>query len=370
MNRGDSLEALRQASQLAFIASGRELAVGDVRDCPLPPELLARTRGAEPHVVATFDSGLTARVFRMHLSGREWAVKVARSPCLVQNVDGQTSFLNELQRRSEFAALTAQPDGRERFAGIAQTTYASLRQGLIVSPWIDGENVAAWDERRLEQFFALGTQLVLEGFFEWDFCSGNILDDGRQIFLFDFGYMYRFDPLRHFNSAGNGDSAPQFHLAERLETRNYLAALLEIEQAQGIAAALAAFRLEKTIALDAYRRLHSLLAQRGATRGVLGWLDGIVARWDAGLAGDLEALYLVEGWRSHSLDLDDDLHGRTCTPMTLRRADWLLATLRSDSKPLRELGALTEADARLNDGELSARYASKRAQATLRQVAP
>jgi hypothetical protein len=27
------------------------------------------------------------------------------------------------------------------------------------------------------------------------------------------------------------------------------------------------------------------------------------------------------------LDLDDDLHGKTCSPFTLRRVDWLLGAL-------------------------------------------
>ena len=51
---------------------------------------------------ACLDDGLTARVYRVQLAGRDWALKVARRP-VVQNPDGQTSFLNELQRRRDLA---------------------------------------------------------------------------------------------------------------------------------------------------------------------------------------------------------------------------------------------------------------------------
>ncbi len=53
---------------------------------------------------------------------------------------------------------------------------------------------------------------------EWDLCSGNLLVDRQeQLWLFDFGYMYPFDPLREFNSNGLAD--PLFHFVERFETR-------------------------------------------------------------------------------------------------------------------------------------------------------
>ncbi len=36
---------------------------------------------------------------------------------------------------------------------------------------------------------------------EWDLCSGNLLVDRQeQLWLFDFGYMYPFDPLREFTA--------------------------------------------------------------------------------------------------------------------------------------------------------------------------
>ena len=229
----DDLEAARRHRQLAFLASGEELALGDERCAPLPAEALRTLRPGHPAVREVHTSGLTAVVYKLHDQGRDWAVKQARPDCLVKNVDGQTSFLNELQRRSEFAALMAAPGGAERWHALAETRYASLRRGVIVSPWIAGSVVSEWTERSLTQLFDAGRELVRAGFFEWDFCPGNVLDDGRQIRLFDFGYMYRFDPLRHFNSAGNGTSVPQCHLAERIETRHVFGWLLIVSAASG-----------------------------------------------------------------------------------------------------------------------------------------
>lgn len=365
-----NIESLRRQQQLAFAASGHEVEAGDAHALPLPLDELAALHRNHPAVREVHEGGLTAIVYKLHAQGRDWAVKRARPQCLVKNVDGQTSFLNEVQRRAELARLQAQAGGAQRWRGLTPTVYASLRHGVIVSPWIDGRPVRAWSERALRQLFSAGRELVRTGFFEWDFCPGNVLDDGDQVWLFDFGYMYRFDPLRHFNSAGTGTSVPQCHLAERIETRHVFGWLLQVEETDGLAAALLAFRLEKSIALDTYLQLHAELQADGADATVLGWLGGLIERWRAALGGDLRGLYLQEGWRSHTLDLEDDLHGQTCTPGTLRRAAWLLRTLRDAPARLEAAPALSADDAGLSTGDLIGRYEAKQRLAATLQLTP
>jgi hypothetical protein len=357
------IEHQRRQRQLDWVASGRDLVVGHAADCPLPPSELMRLDARHPAVRELHDSGLTAEVFRVHARGRDWAVKRARSACKVQGVDGQTSFLNEVQRRSEMAALPAL-----QRPGLSPTVYASLKQGLIVSPWIAGTPVRDWDETGLRQLFDSGLALLRAGFFEWDFCPGNVLRDERQVWLFDHGYLYRFDPLRHFNSAGTGLSAPQHHLAERIESRHVFGWLLRLEHERGADAALRAFRMEKSIALEAYERLRHELAVDGATATVLQWLDGLCAEWRTALAGSLPELYLREGWRSHATDLDDDLKGRTCTPTTLQRADWLLEALRLHHPALAAHGVWPAAEAALDRPGLIALYERRRRQAVKYQL--
>jgi len=364
----DNIESLRRQQQLDFAASGREVEVGNAHALPLPLGELAALHRHHPAVREVHESGLTAIVYKLHSQGRDWAVKRARPQCLVKNVDGQTSFLNEVQRRAELARLQAQPGGAQRWRGLTPTVYASLQHGVIVSPWVDGRPVRAWSERTLRQLFSAGRELVRAGFFEWDFCPGNVLDDGDQVWLFDFGYMYRFDPLRHFNSAGTGTSVPQCHLAERIETRHVFGWLLQVEETEGLAVALQAFRLEKTIALDTYLQLRAELQADGADGTVLGWLGGLIERWRTALGGDLRSLYLQEGWRSHTLDLEDDLHGQTCTPGTLQRAAWLLRTLHEASDRQEANPAFSAGDAGLGTTDLIARYEAKQRVAATLQV--
>ncbi|ERI51602.1 hypothetical protein N878_22120 [Pseudomonas sp. EGD-AK9] len=327
----------RRQSQLAFAASGAELAVGSPADCPLPLDQLLATRPDSPWVRRHFAGGLTAEVYQLEAGGRLWTLKRARTPCKVRNPDGQTSFLNEVQRRGELQALKRQADWGEALAGIVETRYASYRQGLLLSPWIAGEAIDEWDERRLLQLFDSLRALLQLGFFEWDLCPGNLLDDGR-IRLFDFGYMYRFEPLQSFNS--NGLLSPQHHGAERFETRCYYAHLLRLEHRRGQSAALAALELEKRIALDCYQRLHRELSTRGASATVLAWLDGIIDQWRTALRGGLDGLYLREAWRSHLSDLQDDLGGQTCTPLTLQRIAWLQRCLDECGAQLQRLELL------------------------------
>ncbi len=326
-----SLDSQRQAAQLAFAASGAELRVGDPATLPWPLAALRAGQGLQ--VLQHIDSGLSATIECVAAADRRWCVKRARAEARVRNVDGQTSFLNEVQRRADIEALKRRkPDA---WPGLVDTLYADYRAGLIVSPWIEGGAVQEWSERALGQLFDTVCALWLEGLFEWDLCAGNLLDDGRQLRLFDFGYCYRFDPLHQFNSAGRGDDQPMFHPAERFETRCYSALLLQLERSQGQAAAVAAFRRAKQAALPAYERMRAAAAARGASTLVLDWLDAICRRWRAALRGDAEALYLAEAWRSHRLDLDDDLRGQSCTPTTLARADWLLAAVREHPAALR-----------------------------------
>lgn len=350
-----SLDALRQAAQLKFIASNLPLLVGDLATTPFDREQLLAVRPADSELA--INSGLSAEVLRLNAAGRHWTLKRARPESLVRNVDGQTAFLNEIQRRIDHTALKRLDPNR--WVGLVDTAWGSFRDGLLLSPWIDGEHPSHWNERQISQLLELVCGLWLEGLFEWDLCAGNLLDDGQQIHLFDFGYQYRFDPLAQFSSAGHGD-VTLFHPVERFESRCFCAHLLELEQTQGQAAALAAFRLEKGLALEAYARLRCQAAARGAHPSILIWLDGIMASWSEALQGDAQALYFAENWRSHALDLDDDLRGQSCTPMTLRRADWLLDALRQHGDALQAQQAFFWHDQGLDLASLSARYTALR----------
>jgi hypothetical protein len=344
MSNQETLEQVRQRANLALQQSATELQIGTCEGLPWRVEELAALSGNEQFVLQKLDSGLTAFVYQLRATDQsDYALKLARPECLVRNVDGQTSFLNELlcRQRIEFLRGGTPP----HLSAITRTHFASLRHGVLLSEWVHGESIRAWDRRKLRQVFATGCELLCAGLFEWDYCPGNLLDDGERIRMFDFGYMYPFDPLRHFNSAGDGDSQPMFHLAERFETRNYFAYLLSIEKEQGIDAALAAFRLEKEVAIEAYCDLRGRLLRKGATQTIADWLQAFITRWQRGLDGDLHPLYLQEGWRSHVLDLDDDLRGQTCTPVTLLRCEWLLHALHQHYADLQSVNAFFWNDA-------------------------
>lgn len=362
------LDSQRQARQLAFVAGGENIEVGDARRLPWRVPALSQIQGDEAHVVQRLDAGLTAQVYRLRSAAGDWTLKRARTPALVRNVDGQTSFLNEVQRRADIENLKRLPGGQQRWSALVDTHYASFRDGIILSPWIAGDIVREWDERRIAQLLETACALWVEGLFEWDLCPGNILDDGAQIRLFDFGYMYRFDPRHQFNSAGNGRDQTLFHPAERFETRNFCAYLLRLAHAQGEAAALQAFRGEKEIAIACYQRMRSAVAARGADQQVLSWLDGLLAQWTQALRTGGAEGYLIENWRSHVLDLHDDLSGQSCTPSTLLRVDWLLATLRDHFEALQASQAFFWGDIGLSRAALIAQYTAKREMAAGWQI--
>ncbi|MGQ3053562.1 MAG: hypothetical protein ACT6S0_17425 [Roseateles sp.] len=347
-----TLDQARQQANLAFTASGTEFAFGDAAALPLPIAQMKALSAGSPGVETLHDGGLTAEVLCLKHAGRRWAVKRARPVCRVRNIEGQTSFLNELQRHAELAGL--------RLPGVIRPVYGSLRDGLVVSPWISGRHPGVLDERQARTLLETGCALIEHGFFEWDYSAGNLLDDGERIWLYDFGYCYRFDPLTQFNSAGHGCEHPRHHLAERIEGRHLFGALLD---AGNDDEALPHFIRFKRLAAQAYVDLADRLARRGATPPVLGHYRGLAARWHQELAHAPGLLYLASAWQAHSSDLDDDLRGRSCTPRTLQRAQWLQATLGAQGHRLRRSGALSPDDAALDDTALLRRYHDREVEA-------
>jgi hypothetical protein len=355
-----SKDQIRQQANLQFLHDGKNFSFGDISQCPLPLTDLAQFNASSAGVEATLSGGLTAVVYKLRVAGKCFAIKQARVECLVRNDDGKTSFLNELQRHAEIRELRAQG---AVFPGVIAPIYGNLQAGVIVSEWIEGERVASFNRRQLTQVFATGRALIEQGFFEWDYCSGNILDDGAQTWLFDFGYMYRFDPLRECNSAGDGTNVPMFHLAERIESRNVFAWLLDVENSNGAAVAITEFRMVKEVALATYQQWHESMAQRGASAFVLDWISGFIRTWKAALTNDLGALYFAEGWRSHTADLNDDLHGQSCTQKTLLRVDWLIDAARTSHPQLLASAALSAEDAARTPAQLLVHYQQARVQA-------
>ena len=333
-------EAERRASQLAFDASSEDIVIGDAAALPLSVEQL-QTLGADSEPVAEiFEGGLTASVYHLNIDGEHWNLKRKRDNCLVQNADGQTSFLNEVQRRQDLMALKHSTNNADNFQYVVNTCYASYRQGIMLSPWISGEPIKRFDERNLQQLYQTLIQFELNGMLDWDPSPGNILDDGKTITLFDFGYCYRFDPLTEFNS--NGTQLPLFHAVERVETRSLSGHLLKLELQEREQEAASLFEMSKRIAIENYRYKLSELKRRGASLEVRAWLESIIGRWQQALTSRaaLEDLYLVEMYRSHRLDVIDDVMGKSCTPTTLKRINKLEVTLTEHADTLAKLDGL------------------------------
>ncbi len=216
---------LRQQQQQAFDRSGEPLIVGDVNHCPLPPETLAALAADSPYVVQVNGSGLTGEVYRLRIAGKEYNLKKRRAVAGVANLNGQLSFLNEVQRRQALQRLKDDPNTAPRFTHIVPTLYADYRLGILLSPWIDSEPIHQLTPPLIAQLFTTLEACEEQELMEWDLCSGNLLvDREEQLWLFDFGYMYPFDPLREFNSNGLAD--PLFHFVERFETRFFFSWLM------------------------------------------------------------------------------------------------------------------------------------------------
>ena len=350
-----NLERQRQQAQQAFVDSGKNIEVGSLQGIPLTLEQLKTTTAESDYVVEVFNSGLTAVVYHLQIDGQHWTLKQKRKVSLVNNIDGQTSFLNEVQRRQDLAEL--KQHNPECFKHIVDTQFASFTDGIILSPWITGNPLVILNRDIFQQIFSSIVNLELSGLFEWDFCPGNILlDNQHEIKLFDFGYMYRFDPKVHFNS--NGQDTPLFHGIERFETRFFFDFLLKNPLNLTTEALFELYRLEKRCALEAYQMKLQQLIELDAGTSVIARQWAINHHWQAALEDEaaMQELYLVEAFRSNVLDLLDDLHGHSCTPYTLKKADLTLDLIDNNFELLRAKNGFFFGDELLSKNELVAKY--------------
>lgn len=164
---------LRQQQQQAFDRSGEPLIVGNVSHCPLPPETLAALGPDSPYVVQVYGSGLTGEVYRLRIAGKEYNLKKRRAVAGVANLNGQLSFLNEVQRRQALQQLKDDPVTAPRFTHIVPTLYADYRLGILLSPWIDGEPIHQLTPPLIAQLFTTLEACEEQGLMEWDLCSGE-----------------------------------------------------------------------------------------------------------------------------------------------------------------------------------------------------
>lgn len=309
----------RQLDQVAFDQSDQNIIIGHEEDLPIKLSELISIDAASKGVVEAFESGLTAKVYHLQLEGKHYNLKKKRPESLVKNVDGQTSFLNEVQRRRDFEKL--RPGNPILDRGIVKTLYANYREGIMVSEWVEGTHLRSFEPETLDQLFSLTLELEKQGIMEWDLCSGNILisRDG-DIKLFDFGYAYPYNPKCAFNSEGL--SVPLFNSVERFETRFFMPYLLKLEEKEP-ECVIGLYQLEKEAAVRTYLHKEKWLVAIKADQVILDVCRNQLKTWQEALASReaLENLYMLERIRSYVLDIHDDVMGKSCTPATLKKVD-------------------------------------------------
>lgn len=329
----------RHKIQRQFENSDANLIVGNIEKCPISPKQLALTTSDSPYVVQTFKSGLTAEVYRIRLGAKEYTLKKKRPVARVKNLDGQFSFLNEVQRRFDFQKLKDDPQTSASFRCIVETVYADYRLGIILSDWIEGEPIKELTPSLLSQLFSTLIECEKVGLFEWDLCSGNLLVDRNQkLWLFDFGYMYAFDPLTEFNS--DGTNSPLFQFCERFETRFFSGWLLEQDYSHH--QSIAVFRNVKQAAVSVLEGKISWLECHRADSAILHYSESLRDQYLTALESDdaLENLFTLEMFRSNVLDIEDDLDGKSCTPTTIKRVNTVLEMVENFYPLLQKQGAL------------------------------
>jgi len=169
--------------------------------------------------------------------------------------------------------------------------------------------------------------------------------------------MYPFNPLSELNS--NGLSDPLFHLVERFETRFFFGWLLE--QNLSSAHQLSLYESVKQLGLESYQRKIQWLTSQAALPEVITHFQTIAQRWKAALDNEqaLSQQFKLEAFRSYDLDIEDDLHGQSCTSATLKIIYVVQKEIEHGYEYLAENGGLFYGNADKSQQELLEDYAKK-----------
>lgn len=359
--------AIRRERQLAFLRSGKDLEVGSVDKLPISIDEIQNITKDSLCVMEYFESGLTAEVFKIEIDGKLYNLKKKRNSILVKNIDGQTSFLNEIQRRKDFEEARVYNEILNK--GIVKTIYASLCKGFILSEWIEGNHIESYSRSIFSKLFKLLINIEAIGIFEWDLSAGNlILDADGEVRLFDFGYAYRFDPLTEFNSEGKTQTL--FHCVERFETRTFMQYLLDMEAIKNNEDVLDLYRVEKQEAIAAYTEKVKWLKEQNANHDIIENTNRIIKRWEVFLKNEglLKNLYDLERFRSYILDIHDDISGQSCTTKTLVKLEEVMKIIKAKHTFLRVYEGYLWDDANLKLEELIAKYGKMKEQVLAYQI--
>lgn len=349
----------RRKFQLDFLARGENIIVGDEANLPAPLSDILKITKEDRRVEKYFSGGLTAEVYKLKIGESRYTLKKKRLQILVENVDGQTSFLNEVQRRRDFEKL--KKINRDNYSGIVDTIYANLNCGVILSKWIEGREIEKYDGDIIESIFFNLYNIEIGGVFECDPSNGNLLlSENNKVVMFDFGYAYPFNYLTDFNA--DGIEEPLFHLAERFETRCFFQHLLDIQKTLGTDKALSLFKIEKEIALKYYSlKLDSVIKNNGENI-IIEYLEQFTNLWRECLnnTDKLLNLYNLESFRSFLLDVHDDLSGKSCTPDTLEKINEIIGVVKNNYDFIKSQNALFFGDEKLGKKELLIKYENYR----------
>lgn len=350
---------VRKRDQLLILNSDKEIQVGKKEDLPLSIEELEEINQESPWV-EEISKGLTAIVYKIKVDGQYYALKKKRKKTLARNIDAQLAFLNEIQRRRDFEKLKKTVP--QLYNRIAETIFASLKHGFILSPWIKGECITLQNSRDIyENLFDTFYLMECNGFFEWDICSNNLLlVDNNQVMLFDFGCTYLYNPLYEYNSAGKKE--PIFHGVERFETRMLMTYFLINKNIMTEDMILCEYRTEKETALKYYIRKLRWLEEHRADDDIINWIKEIMERWEWGLrnSDNLELLYRLESFRSYVLDVNNDINGKYCNFMSRKKLDQILKKLSSDYDLLKQNNGFFWGDELLSKEKLIEKYSRKK----------
>lgn len=341
--------------KLKIIKNNTEITVGLKQNLPIDFQKLINTDENSEYFENLYSGGLTAKVFKLKIKNVFYNLKKKRPVISVQGTDGQTSFLNEIERRLDFEIF--KKEGDLDFSGIVDTIYASLKNGFIFSPWIEGKIPEDFTKKEIKNLFGTLLNMEKKGLFEWDLCPGNILiTPDNKIKLFDFGYCYRFNPLKNYNSEEK--DLPVFHMAERFETRNYMQLLLNTEELSGIQQTLKKYRYEKEAAAEIYEEKIYWLERKKADNDILKFYKNIISEWKNSFVSEeiLYNLYKKESFRSYILDAEDDLKGETCTKNTLLKIKKILEISENDYDFIKSSGLLFFGNEKLTKEDFTEKY--------------
>lgn len=268
------------------------------------PTSLEAAQKLLPGIDEVHQEGCTSIVYRYNYESHSYAIKVKRKDIPQFPKDLYYSF--DIEMAFRFVSQIFEING------ICKTLYTNNSPKVMISDWISGcyiKNMNAIDVTAVAHAFELMLDLQKMGFFIFDLNMSNIKYKDGMPYLYDFGYVYPFNPRIECNPYTiNRVPDMYFDNLERYKTTHIMRYISNIERTNGSLVAIQQYELFADIFLQYQQKWLLYLKERDAAAWLCDRAELNIMWYSSERETATTERYILDKFLSYILTLEEGIY--------------------------------------------------------------